>query len=389
MAVSSRPLQLEYVTKAAQQRTGLNDYGDDSFHAPLKVLLKALVGQANLNESGTQGQSARIIEILCQRLLMQSFFNKYPEIASEEILNPVVIVGLPRTGTTMLHRTLGSDERFYTPLWFETRFPSPPIDWDFIGKDPRLDAAKSEIRTMLDANPELAAMHPFDAEAADEEIMLLEQSFYSSVPEAFCNIPDYANWVDAHDNTPGYQYLYRVLQFLQWQKKRKGQGVRRWLLKAPHHMHHLDLLLETFPGVKVIQTHRDPLETIPSLTSLNYGLWSLNTDNPDPKAVADIWCAKFSHSMRLAIGIRDQHSDCFFDVNYDDTTRNADGVLDSLYQFIGMEFTDMARAAIQDWRNNNRRDDRAVHEYSPEQFGYTEQFLKAEFKEYRHRYGFE
>jgi hypothetical protein len=242
---------------------------------------------------------------------------------------------------------------------------------------------------MLDANPDLAAMHPFDAEAADEEIMLLEQSFYSSVPEAFCNIPDYANWVDSHDNTPGYQYLYRVLQFLQWQKKRKGQGVRRWLLKAPHHVHHLDLLLETFPGVKVVQTHRDPLETIPSFTSLNYGLWKLNTDNPDAQAVADIWCTKFSHSMRRAIGVRDQHPDCFLDVNYRDTTRNADGVLESIYKFIDMEFTDKAKVSIEEWRDKNRRDDRAVHEYSLEQFGYTEDFLKAEFKEYRNRYGFE
>ena len=389
MAVSASPLGLEYVITAAKQRTGLSDFGDDSFRAPLKILLEALVEQADLNEAGTQGQSARIIEILCQRLLVQNFFNKYPEILTEEILNPVVIVGLPRTGTTMLHRALGSDQRFYTSRWFETRFPSPPTDWDFTGEDPRLSVAKAEIRGMLDANPDLAAMHPFDAEAADEEIMLLEQSFYSSVPEAFCNIPDYANWVDSHDNSPGYQYLYRVLQFLQWQKKRKGQGVRRWLLKAPHHVHHLDLLLETFPGAKIVQTHRDPLETMPSFTSLNYGLWKLNTDNPDAQAVADIWCTKFSRSMRRAIGVRDQHPDCFLDVNYKDTTRNADGVLESIYKFIDMEFTDKAKASIEEWRDKNRRDDRAVHEYSLEQFGYTEDFLKAEFKEYRDRYGFE
>ena len=111
MAVSTSPLGLEYIITTAKQRTGLDDFGGDSFRAPLKILLEALVEQADLNEAGTQGQSARIVEILCQRLLAQSFFNKYPEIFKEEILNPVVIVGLPRTGTTMLHRTLGSDQR--------------------------------------------------------------------------------------------------------------------------------------------------------------------------------------------------------------------------------------------------------------------------------------
>lgn len=389
MAVDINLLAMDYVLEQAKQRTGLEDFGDDSFRAPLEVLLSALLDQADLNEMGVQGQSARIIEILCQRLLVQSFLNKYPEILQEEICDPVVIVGLPRTGTTMLHRTLASDQRFYTPIWFETRFPSPPMEWDFIGEDPRLDAAKAEIQAMLDANPDLAAMHPLDAEAPDEEIMLLEQSFYSAVPEAFCQVPDYANWVDGHDNTPGYEYLYRVLQFLQWQKKRKGQKAQRWLLKAPHHIHHLDLLIKTFPGVKVIQTHRDPLETIPSFTSLNYALWKLNMDDPNPLAVADIWCTKFSRSMRRAIGIKDQHPQHFFDVSYKDTTRNADGVLEAVYQYIDMDFTAEARAAIAQWREDNRRDKRASHEYSMEQFGYTEEFIKEEFKEYRARYGFE
>lgn len=389
MAVDMNLLALDYVLKQAKQRTGLEDFGDDSFKEPLEVLLKALIDQADLNDMGIQGQSARIIEILCQRLLVQSFLTKYPEILNEEIYDPVVIVGLPRTGTTMLHRTLASDQRFFTPIWFETRFPSPPTGWNFQGPDPRLDAAKAEIHAMLEANPDLAAMHPLDAEAPDEEIMLLEQSFYSAVPEAFCQVPDYADWVDGHDNTPGYEYLYRVLQFLQWQKKRKGQKAERWLLKAPHHIHHLDLLIKTFPGVKVIQTHRDPLETIPSFTSLNYALWKLNMDDPDPRAVADIWCTKFSRSMRRAIGIRDQHPQHFFDVSYKDTTRNADGVLEAVYNYIEMDFTDQAKAAIAQWREQNSRDKRASHEYSMEQFGYTEEFIKQQFEEYRERYNFE
>lgn len=389
MAVDTGLLGLDYLLEQAHQRTGLSDFGDDSFRAPLAILLKALVDQADLNDAGVQGQSGRIIEILCQRLLVQRFLTEYPEILGEQIIDPVVIVGLPRTGTTMLHRTMASDQRFYTPIWFETRFPSPPLDWDFAGEDPRLATARAEIEAMLEANPDLAAMHPLDAEAPDEEIMLLEQSFYSAVPEAFCNVPDYANWVDGHDNTPGYEYLYKVLQFLQWQKKRRGQVAERWLLKAPHHIHHLDLLINTFPGVKVVQTHRDPLETIPSFTSLNYALWKLNTDDPDPLAVAAIWCGKFSRSMRRAIGIRDQNPEHFFDVSYQDTTRNVDGVLEAVYEFIGMDFTEEAREAINQWRQENRRDKRATHQYSMEQFGYTEEFIRAEFKEYSKRYGFQ
>ena len=381
-------LAFDYVIEQAKKRTGLIDFGDDSFRDPLKILLRALIDQADLNNMGIQSQSARIIEILCQRLLLQSFLNKYPEILNEEINEPVVIVGLPRTGTTMLHRTLASDSRFYTPIWFETRFPSPPLDWDFTGDDPRLEAAKAEIDGMLLGNPDLAAMHPLDAEAPDEEIMLLEQSFYSAVPEAFCNVPDYGDWIDKNDNKPGYEYLYRVLQFLQWQKKLKGQKSQRWLLKAPHHIHHLQLLIKIFPGIKIIQTHRDPLETIPSFTSLNYALWKLNMDNPDPRAVADIWCTKFSRSMRKSIRIRDQNPEHFFDVNYKDTTGDIDGVLEDIYKYIDMDFTGEAKAAISQWRQQNPRDKRAIHEYSMEQFGYTDEFIKEEFKEYRERYSF-
>jgi hypothetical protein len=167
--------------------------------------------------------------------------------------------------------------------------------------DPRIAQAKAEVQAMLDGSPALAAIHPLDALAADEEILLLEQSFLSTVPESAANVPSYGRWLDAHDQTPGYRHLRKLLQLLQWQKRQTGQHAERWVLKTPHHLGYADVLLDVFPGALVIQTHRDPLDSIPSLASMITALWVLVAEKVDPKEVARLWSAKMATALRAVI----------------------------------------------------------------------------------------
>ena len=222
LQVPAVTLTLGAVLDAAFDKAGLRDFGDESFFAPLKILLQSLDREANLSAVGRYGQFTRIVDLLVNRLRIQDWLRRYPAIRDEQIAPPVVIAGLMRTGTTMLHRLMACDRRFYAPLWYEVRYPAPLPGYDFEGEDTRIPVAEEEVRQMIEASPELAAIHPLEACAADEEVMLLEHSFYSTVPESFAYLPGYARWLEKHDNTPGYHYLHRVLQFLQWQKKRKG-----------------------------------------------------------------------------------------------------------------------------------------------------------------------
>jgi len=380
-------LSVNGVLAAATARDGLTDFGDDSFREPLQVLIDSLTQEAHLNEAGRMGQFYRTVDLLVNRLRVEDWFKRHPEITNERIEAPVVIVGLPRTGTTMLHRILASDSRFFAPIWYEVRHPAPFPGWAFKGQDPRIPAAEAEVAMMLEANPDIAAIHPMNATGADEEIMLLEHSFFSTTPPAFGNVPSYMAWQEAHDNTPGYRYLKRLLQFLQWQKKRQGQAGQRWLLKTPHHLHCMDILLREFPDAVVIQTHRDPLQTIPSIASFHYELWKLGSDVADPVAVGQMWAAKFAKGMHHTMAVRDGGADsCFLDVQYNDTVADPFGVIGQVYDFIGMALTPQARQAMEHWQEENRRDSRPAHHYTLAEFGFTEAGIAAQFAEYRERF---
>jgi hypothetical protein len=371
---------------AAMDATGLSDFGDESFREPLDILIKSLNEEANLNPGGRFGQYQRILNILINRLRVEGWIDKHPEILDEEITAPVVIIGLQRTGSTFFHRILAADKRFYAPLWYEVRNPAPELEWDFKGKDARITSAEAEVAAMLAANPEIAAIHPMDPVAADEDILLLEHSFYSTVPDAFCNVPTYGKWNDEHDNTPAYQYLKRLLQCLQWQKKKTGQVAERWLLKTPHHIHHIATLLKIFPDANIVQTHRDPLQTIPSAASMNYNLWIMCSDKVDGKVVGEQWAAKYARGTLHTLKIRDQQPQAFLDVWYKDTVIDPLSSVEKVYDFIGMDLTDTARAAMEKHQEDNRRDSRPSHEYTLEQFGLTEKGLKQQFAEYRKRF---
>ncbi len=379
-------ITVDGLLSAAREATGLSDFGDNSFREPFEVLVNSLNEEADLNAVGRFMQYQRSLNILCNRLRTEAWIARHPEILDEEVKAPVVIIGLQRTGSTMFHRILASDSRFYAPLWYEVRNPAPYMDWDFKGADQRVVEAKAEVAAMLEANPELAAIHPMDPMAADEDIMLLEHSFYSTVPDAFCNVPSYGKWNDGHDNTPGYEYLKRQLQSLQWQKKQQGQSAQRWLLKTPHHLHHVATLLRVFPDAKIIQTHRDPLQTIPSAASMNYNLWLMCADKPDPKVVGEQWAAKYAKGMLHTMETRKLKPDAFIDVWYKDTVADPFKPAQAVYGFIGMDFTEEAHEAMEKWREENKREDRPSHEYTLEQFGFSEEGLKEQFAAYRKQY---
>lgn len=380
-------LDLNSLLAEARKTAQLDDFGDSSFLEPLSVLINSLNEEAGLNSVGLATQHERLVNILVSRLRIQDYFSRYPEIADEKIKDTVAIVGFARTGTTMLQRCLAADKRFYAPLWYEVRFPAPFPGWDFNGPDPRIAAGKAEVAAVLEAQPDLAAIHPWDATAADEEIMLLEHAFYSTMPEVWCYLPSYQRWQEANDNTPGYEYLKQVLQFLQWQKKRKGhKGGQRWVLKTPHHLHFLDTLLKVFPDTKIIQTHRDPQETIPSLCSMIYNMWAMGRDETDPHLVGHQFGIKWANSMRRTMAVRDQDPTRFMDVWYKDAVTEPVQVVKNVYQFLDMPFSDADEANLQQHLQANKREHRPAHRYSPEQFGFNTDWFQENFSEYRARF---
>jgi hypothetical protein len=349
-------------------------------------MLQSIRDEAGMSESGQVMFAHRVLESLTNRLTLEAYCARHPEILAERIERPVVIVGLPRTGTTMLHRVLACDKRFYSMAWWEARFPSPLSDEDMREPSRRIEMARTEVQSMISAVPEVLTMHPLDADLPDEEVILMEHAFMSAI-DSYGNVPGYMDWLFKQDQTPAYLYLKRQLQFLQWQKRQRGVTAERWILKAPHHTHLMPTLFKVFPDAKVVQTHRDPLETIPSMGSFAYTLWCIFSDQADAAKAGRQWSDKFARGTRNAIAFRDtMPTDRFMDVWYLDAVARSMEVVEEVYPFIGMALDDSTRQRMQQWMLASGRDKRPAHDYSLERMGLTKAGLERDFAEYRARF---
>lgn len=375
----------------ARERTGLSDFGEGSFREPLAKLLEAIEREARLTPAGRAGQRTRIVGLLSARLQRQAWFTRHPEIEAERVDVRIVVVGFPRTGTTLLHRILAQDPRSSWIAWWECRHPAPLPGWQVERArrepDPRIARAEAEVAAMIAGNPALAAVHPLDALAPDEDVMLLEHAFQSSPPAGLMNVPSYLRWHLAQDGRAAYDDHERFLRFLQWQKRARGEPVGPIVLKAPHHMVHLDQLLARYPGATIVQTHRDPLETLPSLASMALELRRLTSDTVHPSECADYALTtarcrlERTESVRQATG-----GQRFVDVWFGDIVTDALAIVERIYAQIGLDLPAGVRDRMARYVASHGRDKRPAHGYTLAQFGLDAEAIRREFSAYRETY---
>jgi len=385
LMTSEPTLDAQELLARARQITGLENFDEPAPIEPLVALTRALQNEAGLTPGGRYYWSERLLGILITRLRSCECIRRHPEILYERIAAPVVVLGLTRTGTTLLHRLIASDRRFYSAAYWEARFPVPEAD------DPpgarRIALAKAEIDAMLAANPNLMTVHPFDALDADEDILILDQTLLSRTAETLACIPGYYAWLRTQDLRPAYRYWYRTLQLLQWQKRRRGSRAQRWVLKTPMHLAFVDAVLELVPDATFVQTHRDPLTTLPSYASMVHELWSGVSTAADPLEAAKQTSATLEHDLARCLQVRATLPEgAFIDVDFRDTVANPIGVIERIYSHIGLEMTDVAARQIRSYMQAHPRDARPEHKYSLAQYGFTEEEIRRRFSAYRHKH---
>lgn len=377
---------VDAVIASARAREGLHELGDAPFREPLGVLLEAYAA-APLSETGSKLLRGGVVQSLRMRLRLQEWSSRHPEIADERIEAPFVVVGMMRSGTTLLQRLLAADPRLSSARGWEVVEVAPPLDWDPAQTDPRVARALEREELARTWTPELFAIHPMHALEAEEEIVFLADAFLSHVPEASAPVPAYRSWIDSQDFRPAYAHLHRTLQLLQWQKRRRGEAVGRWVLKTPQHLGYLDDLRATFPDLHLVHLHRDPCDTIPSGASLNATLHAMHVGDVDRQRIGREWLERMGWTNDRAMAVRDRWVGevPVTDLHFADAVADPIGAVGRVYGDGGLALTDDAERAMRAWLDQ-RPLDGARPPYAASDFGLTDSQIRERFAAYDERY---
>lgn len=376
-------LSVAKLVRTARRKTGLDDFGDEWFLQPLSVLVDAINNEAHLTPLGKLIQKSRLESALCVRLRVQALLKRHPEILDVDLGKIIVIAGLQRTGTTTLHRLLAADPDMRALLSWEALNPLPLPKEKPGNPEPRIAQARAAEKGLAYLAPEFFAIHPVEHNAPEEDILLLDLSFMSQSPEATLHVPSYATWLEQQDHTRAYEYLRVLLKILMWQRPAKN-----WVLKTPHHMEFIDIILKVFPEALIVQTHRDPQKTTGSFCSMVSHGRGVFSDHVDPVEVAQHWVRKVDRLMRRSIAVREQlGNERFIDVSYYDLIQNPLQEIERIYQFAGIPFTNQARQTVIDVSKRDVQNRYGKHRYNLADFNLTPADIERTYGYYRQQYG--
>lgn len=270
------PLDPDELIATARRTTGFSDFGGDEWREPFEVLLRAIENEAELHFFGRLMTRSDILIWLQALLGVQAAFNEHPEIADEEIREPVFIAGLSRSGTSILFELMAQDPQFRSPAHWEMMFPYPPPTREHYHDDPRIARCQHLITQWNRVVPSYATMHEMDARLPNECIIAQGCTFVSEYIPILFQVPSYMHWLGTRaDWEYPYRFYRRMLQLWQW--RNPGE---HWLLKAPSHINYLPVLFKVFPDARVILTHRDPLQAQASVTSVAGTFYWMRSDKP-------------------------------------------------------------------------------------------------------------
>ena len=372
-AIAERPtrawveLDLDAVMAEARKRTGLRDFGDERFVEPLEVLLRALREEAPLSAFGRLVSRHFMVQMLIGRLRLEALYREHPEIEDEVIERPIIVAGLPRTGTTHLFNLLSLDPSLrWIPYWESLEpFPDPEEKPARDGRDPRIQRGQGTLKFLSWIMPLFDAMHEFTPEGPHEEIQLLAMDFTSVLFESSWHIPSYGAWYKRADRAHAYRFLKRCLKALQFLNRKP-----RWLLKTPEHLMNLRPLVREFPDAIFVQTHRDPVRITASLAvMIAYGS-RMQQRGVDPREVARYWCTRTEDFLRASV--EDRHhlpEDRVIDVQFADFMADMKGTVRRVLEFAGQPMTESMNFAIDRFLIENPRGKHGLVDYRLEDLG--------------------
>jgi hypothetical protein len=369
-------MTLNDILNAARATTGVSDPEQDSWREGLEILLRDHAKADVLTERGWGIMKARYTDALATRMRVDDYIRHNPQVTKAEVLRPVFILGIPRSGTTMVSNLLDADPANRSLLKWEAYNVTPPAAPGALRTDPRCLAEKAKDEIIIKSNPQGAAQHFEAGDGPTECVHLLAQDFKSLMFAVLSTIPTYHDWIFFCDMMSAFAHRKRVLQILQ------STNPGRWVLKMPSDSIFIRTLFATFPDAKVIWTHRDPYATFASSMSMRGN--SRSIFNKD----ADIGYMRERFPLQLALHLarplemsRDRPKD-MYNLYYDDLVADPLAQMKKVYAWLGDPWTDATETGMQAWREENPQGRYGQHRYSLSQWGFTKQDLEPYFSDY-------
>jgi hypothetical protein len=366
--------------ETAKGRCGLDDFGAGDFFEALSRLLESCQSEAQLSLIGKIALKIDVLQTLCSRLRMERDRQLYPEIARQEIREPLFIVGLPRSGTTILQRLLAVDPGHRSPLMWEVMTPSPPTSAD---EKRRIQRATQSSNLFNWLAPTFRYVHAVGAELPQECVRLMTPTFMSDQFDAMYYVPSYRAWFFHQDLRPAYEYHLRFLQHLQF---RRAAG--RWILKAPTHMFATPALLSVYPDALFVQTHRTPVDAMASVSSLITILRSAFSDAIDPFTICREAVRYWSETVDKFLNERDRlANNRIYDVEYDQICRDPIAAVGRIYEHFGWSLSRDAEQRMRALVASQSQRQSGNHRYRLSQFGISAGEVLSAFASYCQRFG--
>lgn len=376
-------LKVDDLLATAATKAGHDAFGDPWFLEPLGVLVDALNDEAELSDLGHQMTERRLTALLVDRLRLRAYQREHPEVLGTEVHVAAEICGLPRTGSTLLHRLLAASPQLTSTLSWECSYPLP-----FPGEGPDAAVRKGKAKKMMDLflelSPDFGDIHTVVWDGPEEDVLLLDRSFTAMSWDSFYWVPSYGVWLRSFDQGKAYAELRQWLQVLQHQDAaREGQ---RWVLKSPHHLTAADTVLDEFPDCRIVMTHRSPSSAVPSYASMVQAMSSQYSDKVDPVRIGRYWNERFRECLTGFAEVRARRPERFVDVPFKATVTEPLETAQRVLGELGLTVGPADVQAFQHYLEVNRQERHGSHSYTAEEFGLSPEQLARDFDFYERAY---
>ncbi len=380
LGLLQRKLPAESLLHLARRHTGLDDFGDLAFLDPLQFLLDTCVAEASLSVVGRAALRWDTVRFLSNLLRLRAEERATPAITQQPIERPIFITGLPRSGTTFLHRLMMADRDTRAPLVWQTIYPYPPRD----GADRRVARVARQLRAFERLAPQFRGLHPLFAASPQECSEITAHVFRSLRFDTTYRIPSYRAWLDADGHLAAYRFHKRFLQHLQFQNVSAGIASGRWVLKCPDHVFALEAIRTVYPDARLVFVHRDPVKVLLSVARLTEVLRAPFTRTHDPIAIgreeSERWLEGTSRMIRAEAGLRLAEPICH--VHHLDLITDPVATVEGVYRHFGLPMTDEARAHMDRMAVRQPNGGYAPHTYRFADHGLDATTERAKFRDY-------